>query len=132
MGMEGIVLGISLAIIVAVFVYAPFNRARGQAFTSKTPARDEELAELLSKKNSILMAIKDLDFDYEQGKLSEGDYLELRDHYRKQAVVLLKQIDELQAERSQKKRSRKGQACPECGERVRKGDKYCSTCGTKL
>jgi uncharacterized protein with PIN domain len=130
--MEGIVLGVSLAIIVAVFVYAPFNRARGQAFASKSSARDEELAELLSKKNSILMAIKDLDFDYEQGKLSEEDYLELRDHYKKQAVVLLRQIDELQMGRSRKARSQKGRVCPECGERVQKGDKYCSTCGAKL
>jgi uncharacterized protein with PIN domain len=130
--MEGVVLGVALAIIAAVFVYAPFNRLRGQASTTLTSTGDEELAELLSKKNSILIAIKDLDFDYEQGKLSEEDYFELRDHYKKQAVVLLKQIDELQAKRGQKRRSRKGQSCPECGERVQKGDKYCSACGAKL
>ncbi len=52
------------------------------------PSPEEE------KKQSILRALKDLEFERSVGKISEGDFAELSARYRADAKALLKRIDE--------------------------------------
>jgi ribosomal protein L40E len=52
-----------------------------------------ERATLLAEKQSLLMALKDLDAERESGKLSNDDYRELNDQYRKRARDVLRQLD---------------------------------------
>lgn len=56
---------------------------------------DDRLAELLGRKDAVLKAIKDLEFDYEVGKLTEEDFRIYDQRLRRQAVALLKQIEEV-------------------------------------
>jgi hypothetical protein len=76
---------------------------------------DDRLTELLGRKDAVLKAIKDLEFDYQVGKLSEEDYQLYDQRLRRQAVALLQQIEqvaplsanldaELEAEISQRRR----------------------------
>jgi hypothetical protein len=56
---------------------------------------DDKLTELLGRKDAVLQAIKDLEFDYHVGKLSEEDYQLYDQRLRRQALGLLQQIEQL-------------------------------------
>ena len=56
---------------------------------------DDRLTELLGRKDAVMMAIKDLEFDYQVGKLSEEDYQLYDQRLRRQAIALLQQIEEV-------------------------------------
>jgi hypothetical protein len=56
---------------------------------------DDRLTELLARKDALLVAIKELEFDYQVGKLSEEDYQLLDQRLRRQAVGLLQQIEQV-------------------------------------
>ncbi len=56
---------------------------------------DDRLTELLGRKDAVTEAIKDLEFDYQVGKLSEEDYQLYDQRLRRQAVALLQQIEEV-------------------------------------
>ncbi len=128
--MEGIVVAVALAFVIAIVVYAPFNK-RNQESIARPAKENEQLADLTARKNGILLAIKDLGFEFEQGKLSEKDYLELRDRYEQQAIALLKQIDDLKAELASKRSSSRKKSCPACGTPTREGQKFCVNCGAE-
>ena len=87
---------------------------------------DDRLTELLGRKDAVLQAIKDLEFDYQVGKLSEEDFQLYDQRLRRQAVALLQQIEEvapqsadidaaMEAEIAQRRRvldpARGGKAC---------------------
>lgn len=56
---------------------------------------DDRLTELISRKDGVLVAIKDLEFDRQVGKLSEEDYERFNTRLRQQAIGYLQQIDKL-------------------------------------
>lgn len=68
-----------------------------------TPAwvEDDELLDLLHRKEQVLLAIKDLEFDYRVGKLSEEDYRVYDQQLRRQAIALLAQIEKVAPESAQ-------------------------------
>lgn len=55
----------------------------------------KRLKALHARKESLYSAIRDIDLDYGLGKLTEGDYEELRQKYRVEAASVLKEIDAL-------------------------------------
>ncbi|MFZ1754897.1 MAG: zinc ribbon domain-containing protein [Caldilineaceae bacterium] len=59
------------------------------------PIEDDRLTELISRKDGVLVAIKDLEFDRQVGKLSEEDYERFNARLRQQAIGYLQQIDKL-------------------------------------
>lgn len=54
-----------------------------------------ERAALLTEKRSLLMALKDLEAERDSGKLSNEDYRDLNEQYRKRARDVLRQLDGL-------------------------------------
>ena len=72
----------------------PMFRARPAPDTGQSWERDR-LDSLLSRRDSAYDAIRDLDFEYHLGNLSEADYLELRDRYRERAAGVLRRLDRL-------------------------------------
>lgn len=50
-------------------------------------------ATLLAEKQSLLMALKDLESERDTGKLSEADFVELNARYRARARTVLKALD---------------------------------------
>lgn len=59
------------------------------------PVEDDRLTELLSRKDGVLTAIKDLEFDHQVGKLSDEDFPRFNFRLRQQAIGYLQQIDKL-------------------------------------
>lgn len=59
---------------------------------------DDALTDLLHRKDAVLAAIKDTEFDYRVGKLSKEDYERYDSNLRRQAVGLLQQIEKVAPE----------------------------------
>ena len=57
------------------------------------PPEGEELAELLTRKDSTLQAIRDLEFDFSVGKMEEADFERFNLILRRRALALIQQID---------------------------------------
>lgn len=123
-----------------VFVGWPFLRVRPVV----TPRRDDSLAELRRKRDGIYEALRELDFDARTGKLSATDHAELSDRYKRQAIALLKQLDErtrdallaIDAEIEQEVAARRTVTsrrqtarCVACGTAIGPTDRFCRQCG---
>lgn len=66
-----------------------FAEAQVAAAEPGSPVR----ASLLAEKQSLLVAIKDLEAERDTGKLSEADFVELNARYRARAKSVLKALD---------------------------------------
>lgn len=95
---------------------------------------ETDIQHLLARKDSIYMALKDLEFDFSTGKLSKEDYEALREKSSAEAADVLREIDELKAgaEGSAKSKKEKDSAlfCEACGFKLEPGDKFCRSCGS--
>ena len=84
----------AVAFLCLAWVLAPVivgGRARLAVSRGDTALGRQEL-----RKELILGNIADLDFEYAMGKLSEGDYRDLRESLKAQAAQFTEQIDVLQ------------------------------------
>ena len=101
---------------------------------------------LIRKKEMVYHNIKDLQFEYQMGKVSEEDFNNLDTEYRIEAADVLKQI-ELMAVKTRNQEIHKtmthipgtGQAhrvdthwCTACGTARIKGHQFCTGCGELL
>lgn len=140
-----VLLGVGALIFVG---YPLFKRELSQESLEEEP-RDLELQKLLFEKEQALAALKELDFDYETGKLDEEDYEHLKDRYRAKTLSLLKEIDqtravedieeEIEKEVAQVREKRQEVSekpqklvCPQCGESYLSDDRFCPACGADL
>ena len=58
------------------------------------------LPHLLVQKEVAYATLKDLDFDFKTGKLSDEDYQELKTQYEKEAIGILEKIDQISKKQS--------------------------------
>ena len=92
---------IVIAALAAIFISYPFfRRARNESLGNpgsglKPDPRMEQLKELDARKESLLSAIKDIEFDYGLGKLSKDDYEDLNTRYKVEAAEVLRRMDEV-------------------------------------
>lgn len=87
---------LSLLILAGLaFLLLPFLR-RAPSVAQKL-REDEELEELHSERDALYQAIRELELDYQTGKLSQEDYRALRRDYQAKAARLLKRLDALGA-----------------------------------
>lgn len=106
---------------------------------------EEGLAGLLERRDAAYNAIRELEFDYSLGNITQEDYQVLLDRYQLRAATILKALDEGYAgwdeelEGAVRARRAKravaggvGLACPQCAAPYGGTDKFCSRCGTKL
>lgn len=76
----------------------PLLRRNGGAAVAETQ-QDSQFSELLAQKDSTLMALSELESDFEMGNLSRADYQDLKGKYEEKAVALIKTTDAVRAER---------------------------------
>jgi predicted Holliday junction resolvase-like endonuclease len=82
-----------ILLVVAVFVTAPLRRSR----RGGDEVEDPRLAELEARKEAKYREIRDAEMDREAGKLSDDDWRRQDTELRREAIRILKQIDELEA-----------------------------------
>lgn len=69
--------------------------------TAGTVANDQVLADLVSKREAALRAVKDLEFDYQTGKVSSTDYPIYERNLKEQAVATIQAVDDYQSRQRQ-------------------------------
>ncbi len=133
---------LGLLVGVAILIGYPLFKSPSGDYPRKR-AEDERLRELELHKESAYAALKELEFDFRTGKLSEEDYKELEEHHRYQALSLLKDIDraekgediseKIEEEiRAIRKAKAKELRCPYCQGTYLPGDRFCTSCGRRL
>lgn len=79
-----------VGIVLFVIGYPLFMRPK----EVKTVDEGDEYHNLLYAKDAALLAIKELDFDYDTGKLGDDDYKRIKKQFESEAVAIIKQVDE--------------------------------------
>ena len=157
MQISALIIGMVLLVATAAYIALPFRQKRpNNSSTSKTAVTTK------SRHEEILLTLRDLDFDFKTGKVSEEDYQPLRAQLLAEAAQYIEsekkeeeQLEALIQSRRNGKRQNKcehcgatleagqrfcskcgasvnSESCPSCGKKIRLGDTFCSSCGTKI
>ncbi len=146
-----------LTVLTFIAVILPFFRQKTLPLYAVT---DEESQELLFKRDTTYAMLKELEFDYKSGVLTEEDYRDLEDRYKRKGVSILKDIDNLpkntaidaviekQVSRLRLKqladisdeienkvsslRQNKARFCSQCGTGHQPDAIFCANCGAKI
>jgi hypothetical protein len=146
-----LVLACSLVTILAgVYVLSPlFSEPKGNLEVELLA--ETKLDRLLNRKAIIYSNLKELEFEYKMGRLSDADFRRLESGYKSEAGLIFQELDQLGAEKDldeniekevaarkarlypgasspEKEQSR----CPACGTATVPGKKFCADCGQKL
>ena len=77
-----------------LFILAPLLGWRSTpAFPDEATISRDSREELLQERREILAGIKDLEMEYEVGKLTREDYTKTREQLARQAVEIYRQMD---------------------------------------
>jgi len=122
--------GIVVAGAVMALVLEPLVRGRPLAVAEGNP--DEgfdftDIEESASPKIQALLAIKEIEFDRETGKLSDEDYRSLKATYQRAALAAI-EVDEGKESMD----APSSLWCTICGEAVPVGAKFCGECGAEI
>jgi hypothetical protein len=93
----GIIAVLLIAAGTLAFVVAPLLRGDA-AEAERVAVAMSEAAELQSRREMLLAALKDLEDDHATAKIDDADYGELYARLSRQAVEVMKQLDGLDAE----------------------------------
>lgn len=94
---QTLILGIVIVALSLLVVALPFlSSGREKTVSSASSRLNGELERLQMEREAAYSTIRDLDFDYETGKLTEEDYLQQRKQWVARGVDILKAIDTLQ------------------------------------
>ena len=122
-----------MAICLVVAVGEPLARRR--SYSVRDAEADNDTERLLLQKEMLYGAIRDLDFDFQTGKVDQKDYAELRQQLEGEAVQVLRQLysgDALVALDHEIEQQvlalRRHSASTVCGSQL----ESCSGCGTPL
>ena len=86
---------IALILTIAVFAFIAYPLFR-QKPASAEPTGDDKFRELHSRRDTTYSMLKELEFDYQSGILSEEDYKDLEGRYKRKAISILKDTDSLE------------------------------------
>ncbi len=84
---------VSLLLLLAAFSFIAYPVLLRRVQPAE-PVPDEHLKELQSKRITTYSMLKELEFDYNSGILTEEDYRDLENKYKSKAISILKGIDE--------------------------------------
>jgi hypothetical protein len=91
----GIIIGLLILLGVLAWVLRPLFVAQQVRQQLESHESHHKLENLLFEREASLLAIRDLKFDHEMGKLSDEDFALLDARYRTHAIQILRQLDEL-------------------------------------
>lgn len=130
MQISSLLIGLFLLVASLAFVSLPFRQ------TKKATLKPRKVDNRSNgRRESVLSALRDLDFDFKTGKISEEDYTPLR------AQLLSEVAQYIDQEKSEEERlealiqvrrttQQQGAHCGQCGSPMETGQRFCSKCGT--
>src|SRR5262249_53147240 len=103
-------------------------------------ALPDTLSPLERRKLEAYSALREAEFDFRMGKLSDDDYAALRERYRHEALAAIAAIEDARNRSKRErprsavsvKRERRISFCPACGTRVPARANFCGGCGQSL
>lgn len=111
------------------------------------PAENPELKHLQERRATLFENLKDLQFEFLQGKLSDEDYQSLKRGFQNDLAVVMASIDlhakspvaaasasrpEKSEEKSQSAGKNTSLQCAACGAENPQGHRFCGGCGAQL
>ncbi|MGE5249143.1 MAG: zinc ribbon domain-containing protein [Bacteroidota bacterium] len=156
MDILAIFIGALLLMLTVTLITQPFRLKTGKA-----GGQDPRLSATVQRER-VLSSLRDLDFDFKTGKVSEADYTPVRAQLLVEAAELLKREEQeeeqlealIRSRRQQKANVRCGKCdapveagqqfcakcgtpvvtktCPACGNRIKPGDQFCTACGSRI
>jgi hypothetical protein len=87
---------------------------------------------LEDRKAAIYENLRDLQFEFRLGKLSDADYQQTKTDLQKELVAVLAEIDKLAGKAAPPTPPRDPNVCPHCGARFDKPLKFCGECGKSM
>jgi hypothetical protein len=136
-----IVMSIGALLIVAYPIIARNRNAEPAASSAQ-----EELDELLARREAAFQALRELNFDHRVGKVSDDDFVVFEANLKEVAAGSLEALDDWEAksdltldpvlERAIDARRAallsSERRCPSCGQPALADDKFCAACGSAL
>jgi hypothetical protein len=92
-----VVLAIVVLACLALFVVAPLRRSRAVEELRAEALDDPVTADLEARKEAKYREIRDAELDHAQGKLSDEDWARADAQLRREAIEILKQLDQARA-----------------------------------
>lgn len=121
----------ALMVIGALFLTLRIKESSLPPAESETPIKPLEEAKV-----RIYEALRDLQFEYRVGKLSDGDYQAAKQELQKELARVLQQMDEAggsSAPAAKKPAAApKQNVCPHCGATFKETLKFCGQCGKPM
>jgi hypothetical protein len=93
-----IVLALLIVAAVVWFVSVPLRRTKEQEAAATRKIEDPRVAELEAAKEAKYREIRDAELDREQGKLTQADWSRQDAELRRDAIRILKELDEAKAD----------------------------------
>ena len=132
-------IALAAALVVGVLLYTLFIRAQDVP----PPEPVSPLAHLEDRKAAIYDNLRDLQFEYRVGKLSDEDYQRTKISLQKELAVVLGEMEETAkrlglATKKSAPASKASQAalvpntCPHCGAKFPQSMKFCGECGKAM
>jgi hypothetical protein len=95
------VIFIVIAVFFGVYALLPFWEKRFRKKHLDFSGAEKE--NLLGRKNAVVEAIRDLEYDFKMQKVTEDDYNHLKANLTKEAVDIMKKLDHLDGAKSSKR-----------------------------
>lgn len=92
-------------------------------------------AHLDERKFAIYESLRDLQFEYRVGKMSDGDYQSAKQQLQQELAGVLAQIDQIKGAKGVEavaKPAKKANVCPHCNAVMPKPMKFCGECGKPM
>jgi rRNA maturation endonuclease Nob1 len=132
-----IILASVLAIVVIAFILGVRTRDLPE------PEPESPFRHLDDRKAAIYESLRDLQFEYRVGKLSEEDYQTSKRDLQKELAVVLADVDKLKLQlglngvrpapvKPAKPEKAAGTVCPSCGAKFERELKFCGECGKPM
>ena len=129
---------IALACVVAIAVIAFVLGVRAKDLPEPEP--ESPFLRLDERKAAIYENLRDLQFEYRVGKLSDQDYQNTKKDLQKDLAAVLAEVDALKARlngaepvvKVAQKKQVSGFVCESCGENFEKQLKFCGECGKPM
>lgn len=130
-----IVLTCLLAIAVIAFILGVRSKDLPE------PEPESPFHHLDDRKAAIYENLRDLQFEYRVGKLSDDDYQTTKRDLQKELAQVLSEVDKLKVELGvngaapppmPKPQPADGTVCPSCGAKFEKSLKFCGECGKPM
>lgn len=128
-----VLIALALLVLAVPFLGGPLIKKRGKKGVEASGA-----PEPVEERQTVLLAVRDLDFDFSTGKIAEEDYRSLRAQLLARAASLAPPPEKEQTPVKQESSSERispslnGRSCPKCKHTLHAGDLFCSSCGTAI